>query len=81
MTAAPKLAAEPAKLEPADVPRQLTPKLIAERYSTSERLAGDLLRRMKADGVVRKIGKFLFGKLSACDAWIITGAPQRKGGR
>lgn len=61
-----------------DVPKRIGPELIAQRYDISERLAGEWIRAMKAAGVVASIGNVAVAKLSACDAWVVSGGKEKR---
>jgi hypothetical protein len=53
-----------------DPPKHITPELIAARCGIKERTAGEWIRQMIAEGVLKKHGRFPMGRLSAVDAWI-----------
>lgn len=64
-----------------DGPRSFRPSDIARRYLISDRLAGDWLRAMVADGTLRKLRGTKVGRWSKVDAWVESGGESRRGRR
>lgn len=62
-----------------DAPRRFRPSDLAARYLISERLAGDWIRWMAADGVLRKLRGTKIGRWSKVDAWVESGGETRRG--
>lgn len=67
----------------ADAPSRKRPEDLAARYRISKRTAGEWLRAMVAEGIIKKaLGKkrgMTIGRWSAIDAWVENGgsAPGR----
>lgn len=68
-----------------DTPQRIRAKLVATRYTITERLAGDWIRGALAAGAIKKLRGVIVGRWSALDAWVAAGGEsptsKRRGGR
>lgn len=64
-----------------DPPRRIDEAELATRYGIKPRLAAEWIAKMKAAGVIAKIGRIRMARLSACDAWVAAGGKVESGRR
>lgn len=65
----------------ADAPRRVRGEDLGHRYKVSARTGGEMLRKMIAAGVVKKLGAMIMGRWSAIDAWVAGGGEMPKARR